>query len=122
METRPVTQAITKTLLVVVFWAVFLLSLYLEDAISFNSILFALVKAVVVCGLFWVLFALLVDTFVKSMLASAKESKIDRVQGGISYHLAPPSPEELAWKREHEAHFEEKIAARHKKNEKKRPI
>jgi len=108
IETRPVTQAITKTLLVLVFWLVFLLSLYLEDAITFNALLFALVKAVVVCGIFWVLFALLVDTFVKSMLASAKETKIDRVKGGVSYHLAPPSPEEIAWKKEHETKNGEK--------------
>jgi len=106
MEVRPVTQAITKTLIVLVFWLIFLLSLYLEESIGFNTILFALFKAVVVCGIFWVLLALLVDTFLKSMLASAREKKVDRVQGGVSYHLADPSPEELAWKREHEGLFE----------------
>lgn len=103
MEVRPVTQAVTKTLIVLVFWMVFLLSLYLGDSLSFNAILFSLFKAVVVCGIFWVMFALLVDTFVKSMLASAREKKVDRVRGGLSYHLAEPSPEELAWMKQHVA-------------------
>lgn len=104
MEVRPVTHAVTKSLIVLIFWMIFLLSLYLEEALSFYAILFALIKAVVVCGIFWVLFAMLVDTFLKSMLASAKEKKVDRVRGGLSYHLVSPSAEELAWKKAHQSH------------------
>lgn len=115
MQLRPITQAITKTLIILIFWLVFLLSLYLESHIGFNEILFALFKAIVVCGVFWVLFALLVDTFLKSILASAKETKVDRVQGGISYHFTPPTPEELAWKKEHESEFEESKSIKSKK-------
>jgi hypothetical protein len=105
MELRPVTQAVTKTLVLLIFWAVFLLDLLLGNTISFQSILWGLGKAVVISGLFWVLFALLVDTFVKSMAADIKEKQVNRVDGGLSYHLAEPSPEEKAWLRaqEHEA-------------------
>jgi hypothetical protein len=102
MELRPITPALTKTLVVIVFWTVFLLDLFLGTEISFQAILWALGKAVVVSGVFWILFALLVDTMLKSMVADIQEKKVERVDGGLSYHLTEPSAEEKAWLREQE--------------------
>jgi len=97
MELRPITNAVTKTLVIVIFWVVLLIDLILEPTISFKEILLALIKAVVISGVFWLLFVLLVDTFLKTILLDAKEKKADRVDGGLSYHVTEPNAEELAW-------------------------
>jgi hypothetical protein len=55
------------------------------------------VKAIVLSGIFWVLFVMLVDTFLKTILMDAKEKNVNRVEGGLSYHVTEPSVEELAW-------------------------
>lgn len=101
MEIQAIVRTVIKTLIILIFWFVLLFSLFLAPRIDFDTIMFSLVKALVVCGVFWVLLAMLVDTFVKSMVASAKEKKVERFQGGISYHLSEPSPEEKAWRAEH---------------------
>jgi hypothetical protein len=116
MELRPVTQAVTKTLVLLIFWVVFLLDLFLGSTISFQTILWGLAKAVVISGIFWVLFSLLVDTFLKSMAADIKEKKVNRVDGGLSYHLTDPSPEEKAWLREQEREAEGQGRPRTKKS------
>jgi hypothetical protein len=97
MELRPITNAVTKTLVVVIFWVVLLIDLILEPTISFKEILIALIKAVVISGVFWLLFVMLVDTFLKTILLDAKEKKADRTDGGLSYHVTEPNAEELAW-------------------------
>jgi len=97
MELRPITNAVTKTLVVVVFWVVLLIDLILEPTISFKEIVLALIKAVVISGVFWLLFVMLVDTFLKTILLDAKEKKADRTDGGLSYHVTEPNAEELAW-------------------------
>jgi len=97
MELRPITNAVTKTLVILIFWTVLLIDLLLEPTISFKEILLALIKAVVISGVFWLLFSMLVDTFLKTILLDAKEKKADRTDGGLSYHVTEPSPEELAW-------------------------
>jgi len=102
MELKRITNAVTKTLVIVVFWVVFLIDLILEPTISFKEIGFALVKAVVLSGVFWLLFVMLVDTFLKSILLDAKEKKADRSAGGLSYHVTEPSNEEKAWLRSQE--------------------
>ncbi len=102
MELRQITNAVTKTLVIVVFWVVLLVDLILEPIISFKEIGFALVKAIVLSGVFWLLFVMLVDTLLKSILLDAKEKKVDRAEGGISYHVTEPSAEEKAWLRAHE--------------------
>ncbi|MDR1812874.1 MAG: hypothetical protein LBQ87_08615 [Candidatus Fibromonas sp.] len=102
MELRQITNAVTKTLVIVVFWAVLLIDLILEPVISFREIGFALIKAIVLSGVFWLLFVMLVDTFLKSILLDAKEKKVDRSEGGISYHVTEPSNEEKAWLKAHE--------------------
>jgi len=97
MELRKITHAITKTIVIVVFWIIFLIDLLLSPTISFKEIAFALVKAIVLSGIFWVLFVMLVDTFLKTVLMDAKEKQVNRVDGGLSYHVTEPSAEELAW-------------------------
>ena len=102
MELRQITNAITKTVVIIVFWAVLLLSLILEPEISFKEIALALIKAVVISGVFWIIFVMLVDTFLKTVLLDAKEKKADRIEGGLSYHVAEPDAEEVAWLRQQE--------------------
>ena len=97
MELRPITNVVTKTIVIVVFWVVLLIDLILSPIISFREIAFALIKAVVISGVFWLLFAMLVDTFLKTILLDAKEKKADRIDGGLSYHVTEPNAEEVAW-------------------------
>ncbi|MDR3000868.1 MAG: hypothetical protein LBU89_06350 [Fibromonadaceae bacterium] len=100
MELRKITNIITKTIVIVVFWAVLLIDLILAPSMSFKQIAFALVKAVLVSGVFWLLFAMLVDTFLKTILLDAKEKSVARVDGGLSYHVTEPDAEEVAWLKE----------------------
>jgi ABC-type uncharacterized transport system fused permease/ATPase subunit len=102
MKFGSITNAITKTIVIIVFWIVLLIDLLLEPSISFREIAFALIKAVVISGVFWLLFAMLVDTFLKTILLDAKEKQVDRVDGGLSYHVTEPSAEEKAWLRAQE--------------------
>jgi hypothetical protein len=97
MELRPITNAVTKTLVVVVFWVVFLIYLILQETISFKEIALALIISVVMSGVFWLLLVMLVDTFLKTILLDTKEKKASRVDGGLSYHVTEPDAEELAW-------------------------
>ncbi|GHV13018.1 hypothetical protein AGMMS49938_06760 [Fibrobacterales bacterium] len=107
MELKSITGAVTKTAVVLIFWAVLLLDLILEPSVSFKEIAFALIKAVVVSGIFWILFSMLVDTFLKTMIADTKEKQADRMYGGLSYHITEPSLEEKAWLRQQEREKEE---------------
>jgi len=97
MELRQIINAVTKTIVIVVFWAVLLIDLLLSPSISFREIAFAFIKAIIVSGVFWLLFVMLVDTFLKTILLDAKEKNADRIDGGLSYHITEPSPEEKAW-------------------------
>jgi len=111
MELRKITHAITKTIVIVVFWIIFLIDLLLSPIISFREIAFALVKSVVLSGIFWVLFVMLVDTFLKTVLMDAKEKNVNRVDGGLSYHVTEPNAEELAWLKTQEKGKEQEQAA-----------
>jgi small-conductance mechanosensitive channel len=111
MELRKITHAITKTIVIVVFWIIFLIDLLLSPIISFREIAFALVKAIVLSGIFWVLFVMLVDTFLKTVLMDAKEKNVNRVDGGLSYHVTEPSAEELAWMKTQEKEKNQEHAA-----------
>ena len=33
------------------------------------------------------------------MVDSAREANADRFRGGLSYHITPPTPEELQWQK-----------------------
>jgi small-conductance mechanosensitive channel len=97
MELRKITHAVTKTIVIVVFWIILLIDLLLSPTISFKEIAFALVKAIVLSGVFWLLFVMLADTFLKTILMDAKEKNVNRVSGGLSYHVTEPNAEEVAW-------------------------
>ena len=102
MELRPITNAVTKTIVVLAFWAVLLIDLLLSPTISFKELALALVKAIIVSGVLWVLFVMLVDTFLKTILLDAKEKNADRIDGGLSYHVTEPNSEEIAWLKQQE--------------------
>lgn len=103
MNTQSLVNAVTKTLVILVFWFVFGLSAFLEPELNPTALLYILAKALLVSGIFWVILFIVNDTLIKSMIESAKESKADRFQGGISYHLVEPSAEEKAWQEQHRA-------------------
>jgi ABC-type uncharacterized transport system fused permease/ATPase subunit len=121
MELRQITSAVTKTIIIIVFWVVFLIDLILEPTISFKEIGIALVKAVIISGVFWLLFAMLVDTFLKSILLDAKEKKADRVEGGLSYHVTEPDAEEIAWLKAQEKEQERAAAAEQSEEKEEKP-
>ncbi|MCL2100935.1 MAG: hypothetical protein FWH22_04405 [Fibromonadales bacterium] len=102
MELRKITSAVTKTIVIVVFWAVLLMDLVLATELGFKQIGFALIKAILIGGVFWLLFAMLVDAFLKTIILDAKEKHVDRVDGGLSYHVTEPDAEEIAWLKEQE--------------------
>ncbi|MDR2580093.1 MAG: hypothetical protein LBC85_03760 [Fibromonadaceae bacterium] len=102
MELRRITNAVTKTVVILVFWGVLLLSLILEPDISFKQIAMALIKAVIISGVFWIVLVMLVDTFLKTVLLDAKEKRADRIEGGLSYHVTEPDAEEVAWLKQQE--------------------
>ena len=102
MELKKITHVVTKTIVIIVFWLIFLIDLLLSPTISFREIAFALIKAIVLSGIFWILFVMLTDTFLKTILMDAKEKKANRVEGGLSYHVTEPNAEELAWLKIHE--------------------
>ena len=108
MNTQALVRAITKTGVILVFWCVFLLSLMLRDNLSFQVILFDLTKSFIVAAMAWVFLLILNDTVLKSMIEGAKDARVDRYNGGLSYHLAEPSKEERAWQRKYEKSLREK--------------
>ena len=108
MDSQSLSRAITKTLVIVVFWAVLGISLLLRETISINDLLFDLAKSLVVSGIFWILFLIISDTFIKSMIHSAQSDKVDRFDGEMSFHLTKDTPEERQWQKQ----FKEKEDAK----------
>jgi len=102
MELKQITNAVTKTIVILAFWTVLLIALILEPVISFGEIAFALIKAVIISGILWLLLAMLVDTFLKTIILDTKEKNADRIDGGLSYHVTEPSAEEVAWLKQQE--------------------
>jgi hypothetical protein len=110
MNTQPVSRVLVKTGVLLLFWVVFLLSIYLRGDLSLGVIAFELVKSLLAAGLAWVVLSVMADALVKSMAESARRSGVDRYQGGFSYHLQEPSPEEKAWQRRHQSDVDEEPA------------
>lgn len=97
MDYNRITSAVTKTAVILVFWFVFLFSLLLEPELTLKVIVIDVVKGLIVSGLAWIFLGIIFDTFIKSIVASAKENKADRFEGGFSYHFIEPAKEEKAW-------------------------
>ncbi len=104
MDTQNLTRTITKTLVILVFWIVFGISLFIRETISINDLLFDLAKSLVVSGIFWVIFLIISDTMIKSIVHSAKSENADRFEGEMSYHILDEAPEEKQWQK----HYKEK--------------
>lgn len=102
MNTNALSRTITNIITGMIFWLVLLFSLLLRDQITIEAILFDVGKSLVVAGISAFLLIIVNDAFVKSMVVSAKLNKVDRFQGGLSYHVAPPTREELSWRKKYE--------------------
>ena len=109
MDTKTVTQTLTKTGVILVFWLVLLFSLILSERMSLEVLVFALLKSFFVSGVTWIILLLFNDTLVKSLMNSAKEAKNTRFNGGLSYHVTEMSPEEKAWIKRHKDEYNQII-------------
>jgi chromate transport protein ChrA len=107
MELVPLIKSITRAVVAVVFWAILLLSMLLADNIDVQTLLFILVKSILVSAVLWIFLAIILDALIKAMVADAREKKVERMEGGLSYHLTEPSKDEALWQKEHEAELEE---------------
>jgi hypothetical protein len=120
MNSVHLARAITNTLVIVLFWCILLLSLFLRNELSLLGILFDVGKSLFVAGFAWLFLIIIMDTLVKSMMFSAQESKYDRYEGGVLYHLTEPSVEEISWQKkyqlEHPELFENNISPSIKSN------
>lgn len=96
MNIPTIVKILTKTTAFVAFWVVFLTSILLAPELTIMVLLFAFIKSLFASVLLWILLAILVDTLVKTMIADAQEQHVDRLKGGLSYHVTPPSEEELS--------------------------
>lgn len=102
MNTPALSKTITNVLVGLIFWMVLLLSLLLRDELTIEAILFDVGKSLVVAGIAAFLLTIVNDAFVKTMVLAAKTQKVDRFQGGLSYHVAPPTREEMSWRKKYE--------------------
>ena len=103
METVALIKTISRAIVIVVFWVILLLSMLLADSLTVQTLLFILLKSLLVCAILWVFLAIVVDAILKAIIADAREKKVDRLEGGLSYHFTEPSKDELEWQKEHEA-------------------
>ena len=101
METVALIKALTRTVVVVVFWVVMLLSMLLADTLNVQTLLFILIKSMIVSAILWIFLAIVVDAILKVVIADAREKKIERLDGGLSYHISEPSKDELEWQKAH---------------------
>jgi hypothetical protein len=88
-------NVITRYTLIVLFFLVFFLSVLVSPDVDWNSLFFSLLKAMLAVGLGWIFFLIVTDAVVRSITASAIESRAERRDGGLLYHFLPPDPGEL---------------------------
>ncbi len=108
MEVMHIIKALTRSVVIIVFWVIFLLSMLLSDDLTISTLLFILVKSILASSLLWVFLAIILDAIVKVMVADAKEKKVERLDGGLSYHLTNPTEDELEWQKKHADELDEK--------------
>jgi hypothetical protein len=124
MDIVKLTNIITKAMVMLVFWLVLLISLFLETEINTEVLLYDLIKAVVIAGLSWIFLGIIMDTLVKTIVASAKESQAERFDGGLIYHFIEPGEEEKAWQDMHKEEIakegDDKTAPSNKKQDNKK--
>lgn len=107
MEVMHLIKALTRGLVILVFWVIFLLSMLLSNSLSIENLLFILVKSILASSLLWVFLAIILDAIVKVMVADAREKKVERLEGGLSYHFAEPSEDEVEWQKAHAEEIDE---------------
>jgi|GEM_PF-1392129 len=107
MEVVSLIKTISRGIVIVVFWVVLLLSMLLADSLSVQILVFILIKSLVVCAVLWIFLAIVVDAILKAIIADAREKKVDRLDGGLSYHFTEPSKDELEWQKIHEAELDD---------------
>lgn len=105
MNVAPIAKTITNVLAGLIFWVVLLLSLLLRDELTIEAILFDVGKALVVAGISAFLLTIISDALVRTMIIDAREHKVDRFKGGLSYHVAPVTPEEAQWRKNYDKKF-----------------
>lgn len=105
MNVAPLSKTIANVMAGLIFWVVLLLSLLLRDELTIESILFDVAKALIVAGVGAFLLTIVSDALVRSMIVDAKEHRVDRFKGGLSYHVAPVSPEENQWRKNYDKKF-----------------
>lgn len=107
MEVMHLIKALTRSVVILVFWIIFLMSMLLADSLDIQALLFILVKSILASSLLWVFLAIILDAIVKVMVADAKEKRVERLDGGLSYHLADPTQDEAEWQKKHADEIEE---------------
>jgi len=100
MDVVPLIKRLTRTLVVAVFWLIMLLSMFLANSLTIPVLLFILVKSLLVSALLWIFLAISLDAIIKVMVADAHEKQVDRLDGGLSYHFAKPTIEEVMAQKE----------------------
>lgn len=95
MDTALLAKAITKALLVLLFLAVSSLSLFFAPELTWNALVFALLKGLLAAVFGGVFLFIVADTVVKSIMSSALAARASRHEGGLLYHFLKPDPGEL---------------------------
>lgn len=95
MDALSIAKAITRTVLMALVLAVIGFSLLLAPQIDTPQIVFALAKGLLTFLFGWIFILILMDTLVKSIVASALEARATRKDGGMLFYFLKPDPGEL---------------------------
>jgi protein-S-isoprenylcysteine O-methyltransferase Ste14 len=96
MDALSIAKAITRAVLVTVVLAVFSFSLLLAPEVNAETVTGALIKGFLTLVFGWIFILILSDTMVKSIAASARESKASRRDGGMLYHFIKMEKSEVS--------------------------
>ncbi|MBF0431604.1 MAG: hypothetical protein HQK83_10015 [Fibrobacteria bacterium] len=95
MDAQNITRNLSKIIIHSIVLTVIGFSLYLTDEISLNAIIFILFKGLIAYIFFWIIFLILTDSLVKSMMISVADLQEKRKDGGLLYHLIKPADNEI---------------------------
>jgi len=95
MNTMSIAKAITRTLVPLIFIAVFAFSLLFAPDISWPVIAFSAAKGTLAAMFGGIFLLILSDTLVRSIAYSATETHSTRKEGGFIYHFLKPDPGEI---------------------------
>ncbi len=89
IKTARLTRAITRYLITLLFFLTVGFSLFLSPDLSWQSIVTSLLKGLLISVASWIFFLIVSDTFVKSLLASARDASIPPEQRDLLSHFVP---------------------------------